>query len=111
MAAIFLYSAHAPVLLPDERPEQISDYMESLAGNLAPAAISGWLKKVAERARELCPESGIEFTPGGDFGSITIPTKEGLRCVIESIKVHEVQAPELIRTILATYRTSLEQRA
>jgi hypothetical protein len=37
--------------LPDERPEQISHYMESITGVLAPAAISDWLKKVAQRAR------------------------------------------------------------
>ena len=88
----------------------MNDYMESLVGSLAPAAISGWLKKVAERARELCPESGVEFKSDGNFGDIAIPTKEGLRCVIESIKEHEKNAPELVRTILAAYRTGLEQQ-
>lgn len=106
----FLYTVHAIISLSDERPEQMSDYMESLAGSLAPAAISGWLKKVAERARELCPESGVEFKSDGNFGDIAIPTKEGRRCVIESIKAHEAQAPELIRTILAAYRSRLEQQ-
>ena len=97
--------------MPDERPEQISDYMQSIAGNLAPAAISGWLQKVAERARKLCPDSGIKFVPGSDFGEISIPTKEGVRCVIESIKEQEKLAPELVRSILAAYRSRLEKQA
>lgn len=97
-------------MLSDERPEQIGDYIESITGSLAPAAISGWLQKVAERARELCPDSGIEFVSGGDFGEISIPTKEGVRCVIDSIKEHEKYAPDLVRSILAAYRTRLEQQ-
>jgi hypothetical protein len=97
------------ISLSDEKSEQISDYMESIVGNLAPAAISNWLKRVAEYAMELCPDSGIEFRTLGDFGDIVIPTREVLYCVIDSIKVHEEQAPELVRTVLAAYRTRLEQ--
>lgn len=96
--------------MPDERPEQIGDYMASITDSLAPVAISSWLQKVAERARELCPDSGIEFVPGGDFGEISIPTKEGTRCIIDSIKDVEKDAPELVRSILATYRASLEEQ-
>jgi len=111
VAAHFLYRTHAQISLPDERPEQIGDYIESIMGSLAPAAIAGWLQKVAERARELCPDSGIEFVPGGDFGEISIPTKEGVRCVINSIKDHEKDAPEMVRSILAAYRASLEKQS
>lgn len=95
----------------DGRPEQIGDYIESITGSLAPAAIVGWLQKVAEHASELCPDSGIEFVPGGDFGEISIPTKEGIRCVIDSIKDHEKDAPELVRSILAAYRSRLEKQS
>jgi hypothetical protein len=111
VTAHFLYKRRARFLLPDERPEQIGDYMESITGSLAPAAISGWLRNVAERARELCPGSGIEFVPGGDFGEISIPKKEGVRCVIDSIKYYEKDAPELVRSILAAYRARLERQA
>jgi len=110
VTARFLYKRHAPVLLPEERPEQIGDYMESITGSLAPAAISGWLQKVAERAKELCPDSGIEFKATGDFGDITVSNRDAAKCVIESIKELEAQAPELIRSILATYRSRLELR-
>jgi hypothetical protein len=96
--------------LADERPEQIGDYMESIAGSMAPAVISGWLQKVAERARELCPDSGIEFRPGGDFGDISIPTRAGIRCVIESIEMHKKDAPELVKAILASYSARLEKQ-
>ncbi|MEM2140037.1 MAG: hypothetical protein QXJ74_01945 [Nitrososphaera sp.] len=95
----------------DERPEQIGDYMESITGSLVPAAISAWLQKVAERAKELCPDSGVEFVPGGDFGEISIPTKEGARCVIDSLKHHEKDAPDLVKAILAAYRARLERQA
>lgn len=94
----------------DERPEQIGDYMESITGSLAPAAISAWLQRVAERANELYPDSGIEFKAVGDFGDISVPTREAAKCVIESIKDIEQQAPELIRFILAAYRAKLEQQ-
>lgn len=110
MAVHFLYRLCAFHSLPDERPEQIGDYIESIAGNLAPATISSWLQKVAERTKELCPDSGVKFVPGGEFGEISIPTKEGTLCVIKSIKEQEQQAPELVRAILAIYRTKLEQQ-
>jgi hypothetical protein len=95
--------------LSDERPAEISNYMESLTSNLAPAVISGWLQRVAEYARELCPDSGIEFRTLGDFGDIVIPTKDATKCVIESVKTVEQQAPEIVKAILATYRARLEQ--
>jgi hypothetical protein len=95
--------------LSDERPEQIGDYMESITGVLAPAAISEWLKKVAERAGEICPEAHIEFRPGGDFGDIAFPN-DARNCVIESLKEHEKQAPDLMRAILASYRAALERQ-
>lgn len=110
VTAHFLYRAHAIVMLSDERPDQISDYMESVTGSLAPAAISGWLQKVAERAKELCPDSGIEFRAVGDFGDIAIPTKKAAKCVIESIKEIEGHAPELVKAVLARCRAGLEQQ-
>lgn len=94
----------------DEKPEQIGDYMDSITGSLAPAVISGWLQKVAERARELCPDSGIEFVPGGNFGDIAIPTKEGISCVIESVEIVKKDAPELVKAIFASYKARLEKQ-
>ncbi len=94
----------------DERPEQIGDYIESIAGSLAPAVISSWLQKVAERARELCPDSGIEFKPGDGLGDISIPTKGGIRCVVESIEIIKKDAPEIVKAVLASYSASLEKQ-
>lgn len=109
MTVDFLYKARATVLLPDERPEQIGDYMESITGVLAPAAISEWLKKVAEHAKVLCPEARIEFRSGGDFGDIVFPS-DARNCVIESLKEHEKQAPDLVKSVLASYRATLERQ-
>lgn len=94
--------------MPDETPEQLKDYMTSITNSLAPAEISGWLKRVAELAQKKCPDCRIEYRPGGDFGDIVIPTRAGRSYVIDAIKAHEKQAPELVRTILVSYRAKLE---
>ena len=97
-------------MLPEERPEQIRDYIESLAGALAPSAIAGWLKTVAETAGKLCPGCRARYEPGGYSGELVAPTRRDAECLIRAIDMHAENAPELVRAVLATYRASLQQQ-
>jgi hypothetical protein len=96
--------------LPEDRPEQIRDYVESLAGGLAPSAIAGWLKTVAETAGRLCPGCRARYEPGGYFGELVAPTRKDAECLIRAIDMHADGAPELVRAVLAACRTRLQQQ-
>lgn len=95
--------------MPEDRPEQIRDYIESLAGGLAQSAIAGWLKTVAETAERLCPGCNATYRPGGYFGELVATTRKGVECLIRAIDVQAENAPELVRAVLATYRAMLQK--